>query len=138
MPKFPDGVYPVELILTNCNGDFNVLRPDGLPYNITIGCGIISFSDENSSDVNIFNPTTSLATLVKSKEKVDVKISPNPTTGSLRIISSADIGKATIKITNILGIEQANFYVNDILKYNELEYDISNLTTGMYIISSIR
>ena len=50
-------------------------------------------------------------------------------------MSALGIGKATIKITNILGIEQANFYVNDILKYNELEYDISNLTTGMYIIS---
>jgi Secretion system C-terminal sorting domain len=118
------GNYNVYIKLTNCYGDHIMTTSDGYTRpDVTVICGS-PFPDDFGQ----------LSNKVQDKS-ITIVISPNPTTGTIGIISNADIVKPTIKITNILGKEEASFYIDNIFKNNSYEQNISNLPTGIYIIS---
>jgi hypothetical protein len=135
-----DGVYPVEITMTNCYGDFvhkNAIS--GSIPDVTIGCGIIKFASDDQESISNSLKTNSFLKGIKNdnKTEVSVEVFPNPTTGKITIRPNADIGKSIVKITNILGINEVNFVNDNISGNNSLEYDISNLPTGIYIVSVI-
>ena len=151
----PSGVYPIQLKLTNCNGDYILINSNGIIPDVTVVCGggnIVSVEDRQFGFQNV--DSLSMDNRIKGNSQkitppsvelvnysvlpiISLTAFPNPTTGKVTIQTNSDIGKSVIKITNILGKDEASFHNDALLKNSTHEYDMSNLPSGMYIISII-
>jgi hypothetical protein len=151
-PWLESGVYTIYLMLTNCNGNYVVTDDpfDRWP-NVTIGCfgnvkpSDLQYSLQNSLNSQLdSNSILNLQKLHTSNNSVELNVStlhtsilvsPNPTNGVIDIRSNTQIDKPLIKITNVLGVDVARFYLDELLKDSPHEYNISNLPSGIYIVS---
>ena len=148
------GNYNVYIKLTNCYGDHIMTNGDGTRPDVTVFCGSpfpddegqLSNKDLNKSITsdgvirNLREPHIILSNdsiKYRTKSKISVAVSPNPTTGAIKIQSDTDIGTSTIRVTNMLGMDKADFHNDYMYKNNSYEYDLSSFPAGMYIISII-
>ncbi len=133
------GNYNVYIKLTNCNGDYEVKNADNTRFDVTVACG--SPLPDERGQVSTLNKadSNSLAYQIKynTQKGVNITVSPNPTTGSIKIQSNSNIRKAVIKITNILGMNEVSIMNDNIQENSSFEYDMSHLPTGVYIVSII-
>jgi Secretion system C-terminal sorting domain len=144
-------VYVAVIIFENCNGehllqnnsqgtgiDISLICTNGVADNESklqvsnnkIGEGLISNSQIDDKMQKVSMPDDS-----RTNPKIDVF--PSPTNGIIKIIANTNMQDAIINVRNILGNSEKQFTGNNLFKNELSQYDLSDLPSGMYIISVI-